>query len=91
MGLWDIKECHGIEHEGNNGLSIFFLISRFIIRLSKSGYYTLDFTQNTGWYELLDAQSRLIKSKTKTFDHPLLQFLENHPYLFPLLRHWLGL
>jgi len=81
-----IKECHGIEHENDHGLSIYFPISKFIIRLSKSDYYTLNFTQNTGWYELLDAQSRLIKSKTKTFDHPLLQFLENHQHMFPLLR-----
>ena len=86
-----IKECHGIEREGNNGLSIYFPISKFKIRLSKSGYYnTLDFTQNTGWYELLDAQSRLVKSKTKAFDHPLIQFLENHPCMFHMLKQLLG-
>ena len=85
-----IKECHGIEREGNNGLSIFFPRSRFKIRLSAL-LYKLDFAEDTSWNELLDAQSSLVKSKTKAFDHPLIQFLENHPHMFPLLKHLLKL
>ncbi len=41
-------------------------------------------------YELPDL-NLLHTPKTKAIDTPFLRFLENHPYIFPILRHILKL
>ena len=47
--------------------------------------------QDIHGFESDNATLQVSTPRVKTFNNPFLQFLENHPYLFPLLRQLLGL
>jgi hypothetical protein len=83
-----IKECHGVEHEGDHGLSIYFPITKLFYGYDREySNCELDFTRDTHWDEFL----LKFVEKSKAINTPFLQFLENHPRMFPMLRHLLGL
>jgi len=88
-----IAECHGSNHPGAHGLSIYFPKRKIMYNpLYDNPNYGLDFSQNTHWDEFLQNYIKPVqKSINQLFNTILARFLDSHPHMFPMLRALLRL
>jgi len=89
------KIFYNIEFEEDNEYQTIFYVSGQTIIQNWTWNETGDYTIKVQSQDTFGAQSdwatlEVSMPKNKAINTPFLQFLENHPYLFPLLRQLLG-
>ncbi len=84
-----IEECHGIDHEGDYGLSIYFPTNKMFVGYNpeyNDPKYGLDFSRDTSWGEFLIKYVKVNKAKLLSFNMWFHNLLKSHPFLFLLIK-----